>query len=139
VTADAPVQAELKQMNGLSLIIQPCAAGRAGCMRVCLSGTALQAAAYVASIASSPDSRTCWQYFKAVARIEGEQTYHWLSECQDLNFSASTDSAFPDQILLSVHLGSTRDDDCDWQINGTLLLSYQQVDDFAEALKGLAL
>ncbi|WP_271103456.1 hypothetical protein [Pseudomonas tohonis] len=107
-------------------------------MRVCLSGTELQAAAYVASIASSPDNRACWQYFKAVARIDGEQTHHWLSECQDLNFSASIDPAFPDQILLSVHLGSSSDDDCDWQINGTLLLSSQQIDDFAEALKGWA-
>lgn len=135
MTADEPVHAELKQADGLSLSVQPCAAGRAGCITVCLSGAQLCASAYVTSFASSPDDRACWQYFRDVARLRGERSHDWISECQDLSFSAQADPAFPGHILLSVYLGSTSDDDCDWQVKGTLLLSPQQIADFAELLK----
>ncbi|BAQ81251.1 hypothetical protein [Pseudomonas sp. St29] len=127
--------AEISQKDGLTLTILPCPSGRPGCILVRLTGTALQA-----EIASEKNSagdvpQPLEEFFMLAAQLEEGVTQDWLSEGQDLAFSASKDPFFPEGVFLRIYLGSTSDDDCDWQINGSLLLTPPQIALFAEKLK----
>ncbi|WP_265533894.1 hypothetical protein [Pseudomonas saponiphila] len=127
--------AEISQKDGLTLTILSCPSGRPGCVLIRLTGTALHA-----EIVSEKDSvgdvqQPLDEFFMLAAQLEEGITQDWLSESQDLAFSASRDPLFPGLVFLRIYLGSTSDDDCDWQINGSLLLAPTQVALFAEKLK----
>jgi hypothetical protein len=74
------------------------------------------------------------EFFASVARLKAGVDQDWLSECQDFSVSATLDPFFPGFIYLRVYLGSTSDDACDWQMNGSFLVTPDQVSQFANAL-----
>lgn len=128
------MQAEIRQKNGLLLSILRCPSGRAGCIVVRLMGTTLNAEMTAEKYpAYSKDKELCEFFGLAAQLIEGN-TCDWLSECQDFAVFVSTDALFPGQISLRIYLGSTSDDDCDWQINGSLIVEREQLSRFAEEL-----
>ncbi|PCR94475.1 hypothetical protein C1X59_17120 [Pseudomonas sp. FW215-R2] len=125
--------AELSQHDGLTMTILPCPRGRSGCIQVRLTGTAMQA-----EITSEKFSADIQQpldaFFASVAQIKVGVDQDWLSESQDFSLSATLDPFFPGFIYLRVYLGSTSDDACDWQMNGSFLVTPEQVSQFAKAL-----
>ncbi|WP_350024072.1 hypothetical protein [Pseudomonas protegens] len=127
--------AEISQKDGLKLTILPCPSGRPGCVLIRLTGTALQAEILSEKDSAGDVQQPLDEFFMLVAQLEEGITQDWLSESQDLAFSASRDPLFPGLVFLRIYLGSTSDDDCDWQINGSLLLAPTQVALFAEKLK----
>ncbi|WP_236190757.1 DUF6228 family protein [Pseudomonas pharyngis] len=129
----AAMQAELKQQDGLTLTIMPCPSGRADCIRVRLTGTDLHAEITSESISSSDNRHRLDAFFTSIAPSE-DDSQDWRSETEDLAFSASLDPSFPGFVFLRVYLGSTSDDDCDWQINGSLLVTPAQIEMFAKDL-----
>lgn len=129
----AAMQAELKQQDGLTLTVMPCPSGRADCIRVRLTGTDLHAEITSESISSSDNRHRLDAFLSSIAPSE-DDSQDWRSETEDLAFSASLDPSFPGFVFLRVYLGSTSDDDCDWQINGSLLVTPAQIEMFAKDL-----
>lgn len=127
------MQAELRQQDGLTLTVMRCPSGRADCIRVRLTGTDLHAEIASESISSSDNRRRLDEFFASLAPVE-KASQDWRSETEDLAFSACLDPFFPGFVFLRVYLGSTSDDDCDWQINGSLLVTSAQIETFAKDL-----
>ncbi|MBS7562713.1 MULTISPECIES: hypothetical protein [Pseudomonas] len=127
--------AEVSQKNGLTLTILSCPSGRPRCVLVRLTGTALHAEIASEKTSAGDVQQPMDEFFRSLAQLEEGTAQDWLSEGQDLAFSASRDPLFPGLVFLRIYLGSTSDDDCDWQINGSLLLTPTQVALFAEKLK----
>lgn len=59
------------------------------------------------------------------------------SESEDFALSTCLYPHFPGLVFLRIYLGSTSDDDCDWQINGSLLILPSQVERFAKDLSAI--
>ena len=127
--------AQISQKNGLTLTFLSCPSGRPGCVLVRLTGAALHAEIASEKFSAGDAQQPLDEFFRSAARLEEDVTQDWLSEGQDLAFSAGRDPLFPGFVFLRLYLGSTSDDDCDWQINGSLLLTPTQIELFAEKLK----
>ncbi|UNM22900.1 hypothetical protein K0P33_21870 [Pseudomonas sp. ArH3a] len=131
------MSAEIRQQDGLRLTIMPCPSGRTGCIVVRLAGTALHAEITSERICASDNRHPLDEFFASVVLLEEGDSQDWLSESQDLAFSICLDPAFAGFVFLRVYLGSTSDDDCDWQINGSLLVTPTQVETFAKELSAI--
>ena len=89
------------------------------------------------ALASSGNRHPLDEFFASVAQLEEGASQDWLSESEDLAFSICLDPVFPGFAFLRVYLGSTSDDDCDWQIKGSLLVTPTQVEIFAKDLSAI--
>ena len=131
------MQADIQQENGLRLSILRCPSGREGCIVARLTGTNLNAEITTDQYPADSRQEALSEFFTLVAELTEGNTRDWLAQCQDLAINASADALFPGQILLRLYLGSTSDDDCDWQINSSLLATPEQVRRFAQKLAHL--
>ncbi|PJY97015.1 hypothetical protein COO64_08660 [Pseudomonas donghuensis] len=131
------MSAEIRQQDGLTLTIMPCPSGRTGCILVRLAGTALHAEITSERISAADNRHPLDEFFASVAQLEEGASQDWLSESEDLAFSICLDPVFPGFAFLRVYLGSTSDDDCDWQIKGSLLVTPTQVEIFAKDLSAI--
>lgn len=128
---------EIRQQDGLTLTIMPCPSGRAGCVLVRLAGTALHAEITSEKNSGADNQQSLGEFFTSVAQLNDETPHGWLADSEDLAFSAFLDPVFPGFVFLHVYLGSTSDDDCEWQINGSLLVTPAQVEVFAKELSAI--
>ncbi|WP_054064245.1 DUF6228 family protein [Pseudomonas asplenii] len=129
--------AEVSQKDGLTLTIMPCPNGQSGCVLVRLTGATLHAEITSEKISATDNPKALDEFFASVAQLEEGVTQDWLSESQDFAISAFLDPLFPGFVFLRVYLGSTSNDDCDWQINGSLLLTPTQISVFATELMSI--
>lgn len=128
--------AEIRQQDGLTLTILQCS-DRAGCIVVRLSGTELRAEITSEWSSAADKASRLDEFFASVAQLEEAASKDWLSECEDFALSACLDPDFPGLVSLRVYLGSTSDDDCEWQINASLLVTPSQVEHFAKDLSAI--
>jgi hypothetical protein len=128
--------AEIMQQDGLKLTITPCSS-RIGCIVVRLAGTDLHAEITTEWTSSADHLPRLDGFFASVGQLEEGVSKEWLSESEDFALSACLDPHFPGLVFLRVYLGSTSDDDCDWQINGSLLVLPSQVERFAKDLSAI--
>lgn len=133
----AAMPAEIKQRDGLTLTIFPCPSGRVGCIVVRLAGTDLHAGITSERTSAVDNLRLLDDFFASLAQLEEGTPKDWLSESQDFAVSARLDPAFPGLVFLRVYLGSSSDDDCNWQINASLLVLSSQVERFAKDLSAI--
>jgi hypothetical protein len=128
--------AEIMQQGGLKLTIMPCSS-RIGCIVVRLAGTDLQAEITTERTSSADHQPRLDGFVASVGQLEEGVSKEWLSESEDFALSASLDPHFPGLVFLRVYLGSTSNDDCDWQINGSLLVLPSEVERFAKDLSAI--
>ena len=124
------------QQDGLKLTITPCSS-RIGCIVVRLAGTDLHAEITTEWFSSADHQPRLDGFLASVGQLEDGVSKEWLSESEDFALSACLDPHFPGLVFLRVYLGSTSDDDCDWQINGSLLVLPSQVERFAKDLSAI--
>lgn len=104
-----------------------------------LSGALLQAA-ITADVTPAVENDLPLADFLATAVHQiTEHKAEWRSFCQELSITVSTEPAFSGFILLRINMGSTSDDECDWQLSATLKLKPQQLIDFAAVLASCTL
>ena len=115
----------ISQRDGLALRLS---AGRAGLLRVELTGGGLVASAEVQA-----DPEGLCAFFKSVATGRVPQWGKWEYKGEtDENFVLHASQNLDGKVLLSIGLLATGNDESDWQVNGTILLSLEQFREHAE-------
>lgn len=120
----------IAQENGLTLHIS----NDDGLLHVKLSGTLLQAAMTADATSAAENGIPLASFLTETAYRLTEQTAEWRSFCQELSVTVSTEPEFTGFVLLRINMGSTSDDECDWQLSATLKLPTEQLIGFAACL-----
>lgn len=128
------MEATLSQKDGLKLNIESCPQSGNDILIVRLIGTNFHAEVTVGNQPSAEESGQLATFLATAASIKLGESPEWLSFCQDLSFSASMEPGFDGLILLKVYIGSNSDDECDWQINASLLVEPEKLYSFALAV-----
>ncbi len=123
------------QENGLTLSIS----NDNRLLNVQLSGALLLAAITADATPAAENNVSLACFLTNAAHQITEHKAEWRSFCQELSITVSTEPAFSGFVLLRVNMGSTSDDECDWQLSATLKLKPQQLIDFAAVLASCTL
>ena len=120
--------------DGLVLSITSCQEPGNEIIRVRLEGTKFHAEITAGNEPSAEESGQLAHFFANAASVKTGQSLSWLSSCQDLLFTVSSESEFENYIFLRVYIGSNTNDECDWRVNADLLLRPEQLYHFALAV-----
>jgi hypothetical protein len=127
------MKAEVTQHNGLKLSID--SANTSGeIIVVLLTGTNFLAQVTVGNEPSHSELGSLADFLRESAFLQTGSCSEWRSACEDLAFTVSAEPEFLGSILLRVYMGSNSDDDCDWQVDVSLLLSPEQLRSFANTV-----
>lgn len=127
--------ASITQKNGLTLMIHH----DNGLLHVQLSGSLLQAVITADSTPATEYDIALPDFLAKAAHQPIANISEWRSLCQELAITVSTEPEFSGFVLLRVNMGSTSDDECDWQLSATLKVKPQQLIDFAAVLASCTL
>ncbi|WP_025131394.1 hypothetical protein [Pseudomonas sp. PH1b] len=128
------MHALISQKDGLALSVSSKASEADRILSVRLQGTQFDAAIVVGNepvegCAPLPD------FLRLAADLSSGTPLQWRSMCLELGFQASVSTFAAAPLMLRVFMGSTSDDECDWQVNASLLLCPVQLREFADALE----
>lgn len=125
------MEAKVRQEGGLVLSITSCQKPGNEIISVRLEGTKFHAEITTGNEPSAEESGPLANFLANAASVKAGQSLEWLSSCQDLRFTVSSEPEFEDYIFLRIYIGSNSNDECDWQVNATLLLRPDQLYHFA--------
>lgn len=125
------MEAVVAQEDGLRLTISPCPRAGNDIISVQLTGTRFLAEVTIGNEPAAEESGPLATFLAESASLQTGQSFEWLSLCQDLAFTVSAESEFGSLLLLRVYMGSNSNDECDWQVNASLLLRPEQLRSFA--------
>ena len=128
------MEVTVTQEGGLTLSIAPCPRQGNGVIIAQLTGTKFLAEVAVGNEPSSEEAGPLAAFLEKAASFKAGQAANWLSLCQDLGFTVTVEPEFSGRILLRVYMGSNSNDECDWQVNASLLLRPEQLRRFASAV-----
>lgn len=128
------MEATVAQEDGLVLRITSCQKPGNKIISVRLEGTKFYAEITADNEPHAEESGQLAHFLANAASVNQGQSFDWLSFCQDLCFKVSSEPEFENYIFLRVYMGSNSNDDCDWQVNASLLLRPEQLYHFALAV-----
>jgi len=128
------MEATVAQEDGLVLSITSCQKPGNEIISVRLEGTKFHAEITAGNEPSAEESGQLAHFLANAASVKTGQSLEWLSSCQDLRFTVSSEPEFENYIFLRIYIGSNSNDECDWQVNAALLLKPEQLYHFALAV-----
>lgn len=127
------MSAVIAQKRGLELSVTAEPGTLSGLIRVRLQGTGFQAEI---AVVNEPleGCEPLAVFLQQAADLQPDATSEWRTACRDLSFQLSAGDFEDGLLLLKVTLWSTSDDECDWHVTGSLLLTPSQLRAFARAV-----
>ena len=116
------MKATITQENGVSLSIEPIPGSENQLVAVRIVGTKLSSEITETLEPAFEGMGSLSSFLKKAALRQTALPAEWRSLCEDLTFTVSNNLHF-EGLLLRVYIASNSDDESDWQVTATLLVT----------------
>ncbi|MES2791651.1 MAG: hypothetical protein V4719_18675 [Planctomycetota bacterium] len=131
------MKATIVQENGVSLSIEPIPGSENQIVAVRLVGTKLSSEITEALEPAFEGMGSLSSFLKKAALRQTALPAERRSLCEDLAFTVSNEPHFEGFLLLRVYIGSNSDDESNWQVNASLLVTPEKLLSFASSVSGM--
>jgi hypothetical protein len=128
------MKATINQANGASLCIESIAGSEGHTIIARLIGTGVSAEITVGHEPAFEGMEKLSSFFSKASHAQSNGPAEWLSFCQDLAFTVSTEPEFNNALFLRIYMGSNSEDESDWQVNASLIVTKEQLLSFASSI-----